>query len=135
MSAITWNNSMSVKIESIDKQHQKLFDLINDFYANIDKQSNNNLILKLVSGMKNYTIYHFNEEEEYMKLYKYENYEQHKREHQEFINKVIDLEKKIQAGKIIISYEITSFLKDWIKNHIQNTDKKYSDFFIKHGVV
>jgi hemerythrin len=126
---------MSVKIKSIDKQHQRLFDLINDFYANIDLQSNNDLILKLVHGMKNYTIFHFNEEEDFMKQNKYENYEEHKKEHQEFINKVLELEKKIQSGKIIVSYEITSFLKDWIKKHILSTDMKYSDFFIKHGAV
>ena len=135
MAAITWNESMSVKINSIDEQHKKLFEMINDFYNNISKRSNDELILKLVSGMKNYTVMHFSTEERYMKQYKYPSYELHKKEHEDFIAKVNALEEKLKKGTIIVSFEITNFLKDWIKNHIQNTDKQYSDFFLKHGVI
>jgi len=135
MAAITWNESMSVKINSIDEQHKKLFEMINDFYNNISKRSNDELILKLVSGMKNYTVMHFSTEERYMKQYKYPSYELHKKEHEDFIAKVNALEEKLKKGTIIVSFEITNFLKDWIKHHIQNTDKQYSDFFLKHGVI
>ncbi len=135
MAAINWNDSMSVKIGSIDDQHKKLIEMINDFYDNISKRSNDELILKLVGGMKTYTAMHFTTEEKYMKLYKYPNYEQHKKEHEDFIAKVNALEEKIKKGKTIVSFEITNFIKDWIKKHIQDTDKQYSDFFLKHGVV
>jgi hemerythrin len=125
---------MSVKIKSIDDQHKKLFEIINDFYENISARSNNELILELVSGMKKYTSMHFNTEEKYMRQCSYPDYENHKKEHDDFISKVVDLEEKLKKGTIILSFEITNFLKDWIKNHIQSTDKKYSDFFIKHGI-
>jgi hemerythrin len=123
MAAITWNESMSVKINSIDNQHQKLFEIINDFYDNISKHSTNELILKLVDGMKTYAIMHFSTEENYMRQYNYPKYEQHKKEHTDFIEKINVLEEKLRSRKLIVSIEITNFLKDWIKKHIQNTDK------------
>lgn len=135
MTAITWNDSLSVKINSIDDQHKKLIEMINNFYDNINKHSNNELILNLVNGMKKYTIMHFSMEERYMVQYKYPYYEQHKKEHEQFIAKVGALEEKLKKGQIIVSFEITSFLKDWLKQHIMKTDKQYSDFFIKHGIV
>jgi hemerythrin-like metal-binding protein len=134
MAVIIWNESLSVKIASIDDQHKKLIELINDFYDNVSKSANDELILKLVKGMKTYTIHHFSTEELYMKRLNYPGYEEHKKEHQNFIDKVNAVEEKLQKGTIVVSFEITSFLKDWIKNHIQNTDKKYTEFFLKNGI-
>lgn len=134
MSALSWNNSMSVKISSIDNQHQKLIQLVNEFYENISIGSNNELVSKLLKGMKEYALVHFSKEEQYLIEYKYPFYEEHKKEHNYFIGKVNDLENRFNRGKIILSFEITSFLKDWIKKHISEEDKKYSDFLVKSGI-
>ncbi len=134
MAFINWNENLSVKINSIDEQHKKLIELINDFYDNIQSRSNNENIGKLISGMKNYTQMHFTLEEKYMKQFSYPDYFSHKNEHDSFIAKVSSLEEKYNSKKLIISFEITGFLKEWIKNHIQESDMKYSDFLVKNGV-
>ncbi len=134
MAFITWNRDLSVKIDSIDDQHKKLIELINDFYENIKNRSNNESISKLLRGMNQYTVEHFDIEEELMKKYGYPDLTVHKKEHDKFVTKVTELEEKFNSGKVIVSFEITSFLKDWWKNHIQVVDQKYSDFFIKSGL-
>jgi len=134
MAAITWKDTLSVKVKSIDDQHKKLFEIINNFYENISARSNDQLILELVKGMKDYTLMHFNTEENYMKECDYPDYIKHKQEHDEFIAKVNELEEKLKNGTIILSFEITNFLKDWIKNHIMSTDKKYCTCFVKCGI-
>lgn len=134
MALFTWNESLSVKIESIDKQHKKLIDMINDFYDNIASRSNKDNISSLLASMKKYTLEHFTGEEEYMKKYGYPEFESHKMEHELFIMKVNDLEEKFNAGKLVLSLEVTVFLKDWLKKHIMGTDKKYTDFFVAKGV-
>ncbi len=135
MAALTWNESLSVKVKSIDEQHKKLFELINDFYDNINNKSNQELIIKLVEGMRAYTCMHFLQEEKYMKNLNYPAYEPHKKQHEIFIQKIDDIDDRIKKGYTIVSFEITSFLKDWIKNHIQTADKAYSDFFVKNGIM
>jgi len=134
MSFMNWNENLSVKIKSIDEQHKKLIDLINDFYINIQNRSNNENISELIRGMKKYTETHFVTEERYMKRFNYPDFNAHKKEHYSFLNKVTDLEVKFNSGKLIVSYEITGFLKEWLRNHILVIDKKYSDFLIKNGV-
>ncbi len=134
MAYIEWNESLSVRIESIDKQHKKLINMINIFYINIRDKSNNDLISDLITKMKEYTIIHFKTEEDYFRKYNYPALDKHNQEHDKFIKKVADLEKRFNENKVILSYEITSYLKEWIKDHIQLSDKKYSDFLIKNGV-
>ncbi len=134
MALITWNESLSVKISSFDDQHIKLIEMINDFYDNIKIRANDDNISTLISGMKRYAIMHFDIEEKYMVKYNYPDYHEHKKEHDLFISKVKELESKFNQGKLIVSFEITSFLKDWLKAHIMGTDKKYTEFFIKNGV-
>ncbi len=128
MALLTWNDTYSVKVDAMDKQHQKLFELINSFYDEIGKQSQTKLIFDLIAGMKAYTIVHFNEEEQLMQQYNYPGLALHKKEHADFINKVTDLEEKLKSGKMIISFEITNFLKDWIKKHIKESDQQYSAY-------
>ena len=36
--------------------------------------------------------------------------------------------------QMILSLEITNLLKKWVVEHIENIDKKYSDFLVKCGV-
>lgn len=135
MAYFEWDENLSVKISSIDDQHKKLVEMINVFYQNIKDNSGNDQISKLVRGMKDYTRQHFSTEENYMRKFNYPDYDGHKREHDMFVTKVSELEDKLNQGKMVLSFEITKFLKEWVKNHIQGTDKKYSDFFVSKGVV
>lgn len=133
MSLIKWNDSLSVKIKSIDDQHKKLVEMINEFYENIRSNSNNESISALINKMKEYTIYHFEFEEKLLETNNYSDIELHKKEHEDFIKKVVDLETRFNEGKLIISFEITSFLKDWLKKHIKGTDMQYSALLVENG--
>lgn len=134
MAFMEWTKELSVGIISIDKEHQQLIEMINDFYENIKIRSNNENISRLIHGMNQYTIEHFATEEKYMQQYNYPGYESHKKAHDIFIAKVEDIESRYNDGLVILSFEITGFLKEWWRNHILVTDKKYSDFFINNGV-
>jgi hemerythrin len=134
MALIKWDDSLSIGIESIDKQHMKLIEMINEFYENIRVKSTNEVISELIKNMREYVIYHFNTEEGLLRLYGYDQFEQHKAEHDNFVKKVEDFEERFKNGKLILSFEITNFLKSWLKDHIQVTDRKYSGFLISKGI-
>lgn len=134
MAILKWSDSLSVSIESIDNQHKKLFDLINSFYEGLNKKADQSNMIKLIHGLRDYTTLHFNKEEELMKKYSYPDFKNHKAEHTKFISTINDYMERIKSGKLIISIEITNYLKNWISEHISIKDKQYSDFFIKNGV-
>ncbi len=134
MALLVWNESYSVKIKTIDDQHKKLIDMINEFYESIKSKTNNESILELLIKMKEYTVFHFNTEEAYFKQFNFEGFEYHKKEHDVFIEKVIDVERRFNDGTLVLSFELTNFLKDWLKEHIMGTDMQYVDFLLEKGV-
>jgi hemerythrin len=133
MALVVWKDKLSVNIESIDNQHKILIELINNFYENITNISNRENVAKLLSGLKKYIEEHFAYEEKYMKFYHYQDFERHKKEHDSFIKKVVDIENKFNSEQMILSLDITSFLFDWLKKHIMVSDKRYSETFIGKG--
>lgn len=134
MAAINWDESLSVGIVSIDNQHKKLLDLINSFYENIYQGSIKEKLVELINEMKLYTVFHFNSEERQMKLCNYPDFENHKKEHDKFIAAVEDFEARYKNGKLLLTIEITNFIKEWITNHIMGTDQRYSDLLISKGI-
>jgi hemerythrin len=129
MDIIKWDEKYSVFDTEIDKQHKKLFEMINAFYNSMSTNNTNEGIQKVISEMKAYALKHFAYEESLMKIKKYPRLDSHKTSHINFANKVTDLETKIKKGTPIIATEITKFLKDWIVNHILMEDKGYANFF------
>ncbi len=134
MAILKWDEKYSVNISLIDEQHKVLLKMINDFYDSIQSKSNNELIGELIRKMNDYVKFHFSTEEKMFQDYNYVEYYNHKKEHDEFIDKVTDLDRRFREGKIIVSFEITNFLKKWVIDHILKSDKKYSLHFTKMGL-
>ena len=134
MAAINWNESLSVKISSIDLQHKKLIALVNSFYDHINQASQKDKMLELIKSLKDYTVFHFSTEEKYMKQTSYPDFKNHKAEHDKFVTTVLSFEDRYKSGKLLLTVEITIVIKEWISKHIMVTDKEYSDFFIKNGI-
>lgn len=134
MAFLEWDDSYSVGIHCIDEQHTALFDMMNQFYDNINIESNKNNIAKLIANMRGYTLMHFVDEEDYMVEFEYPELESHRLEHEFFLSKVANLEERLNKGDLILSFEITNFIKEWLTNHIKDTDQKYSDFFRERGL-
>lgn len=134
MPLFVWKENLSVNVKSMDEQHKKLIDMMNDFYDNIAHRPNNENISILLNSLSQYIGVHFTLEEKYMEQSEYTDYKEHKKQHDAFRAKVEEVEQKLNDGKLVLSLEVTTFLKDWLLKHIQVSDKKYSDHFVKKGI-
>ena len=77
-----WDVSFSVNNKEIDEQHQRLFDLIDQFHSNLGKQNGTKPILSAINEMKKYAADHFSYEEKYMQQIKYPNLKSHAFRHE-----------------------------------------------------
>jgi hemerythrin-like metal-binding protein len=134
MLGMEWNDNLSVGVETFDKQHKKLIDLFNAFFASIQNKEGKERMEKVINGLKQYTVEHFKSEEDKMVLYKFPGYISHKKDHDDFVKAVIDFENRFKQGKMVLTIELTNFIKDWISDHIMKIDKQYTDFFVQKGV-
>ncbi|MBP7461269.1 MAG: hemerythrin family protein [Candidatus Delongbacteria bacterium] len=131
MALIEWNESLSVKIQEIDLQHQKLIALINDLNDAMHQGKGKDVLGTIIREMITYTKTHFATEERYFDLYKYQDAPAHKKEHQGFVDKVTQLNDQYQKGKAGLTIDVMLFLSDWLKNHISGSDKKYMSCLVQ----
>jgi len=134
MTLITWSDNYSVKVKEIDNQHKKLADLINQLHDAMKEGKGKEIIGNVLNELVNYTVYHFGYEEKLFDKYGYPEAKIHAREHNDLVEKVKLYVKDYQSGKGVLTLEIMNFLRGWLMNHIGDTDKKYSSFFIAKGL-
>ncbi len=131
---IEWSDKYCFGISIIDEEHKKFIDIINKAFVAKEHNDNPEEVKELLKGMANYALTHFTTEENYMIKFNYPGYKYHKEEHHDFTMTTIDNLRKIIKGDYQITKEILEYLKRWLVNHIQGTDKKYVDCFIKNGL-
>lgn len=135
MAFLSWTPDLSVGITEIDNQHKKLFETINHFYEGLANPADNKKAIgELITAVKDYTVYHFKTEESYLEKFHYPETPKQKQLHREFIAKIDDVKSRFDSGKMVISMEITAFLKDWITSHIKLEDMKYRPCLQSNGM-
>ena len=69
-----------------------------------------------------------------MTQFNYPDLASQKREHAAFTDQVMAFKKDFDSGKVALSVQLTSFLKNWLVQHISGSDKKYGPFFNSKGL-
>ncbi|MCX6151352.1 MAG: bacteriohemerythrin [Ignavibacteriales bacterium] len=133
MAYLIWNEEYSVGISSIDEQHKKLFEILNNLHDAMKIGKAKNILSQIITELFEYTTFHFSTEENYLQTYNYPTYLGHKKEHNIFVAKVIEFQDKFNLSSGMTSIEMLHFLKDWISQHVMGTDKKYSEYLLKKG--
>jgi hemerythrin len=131
---IEWDDKYSVGISRIDDEHKQFIDIINEAIATKEHNDDPEELREVLYNITMYAIKHFSTEENYMIEFKYPEYQYHKEEHHDFSKKAIEYCERVAHGDSQFAGEILEYLKQWLVNHIQVTDRKYVDCFKKNGL-
>lgn len=129
MAFIDWESRYSVGHNEIDQQHRQLIDMINKLHTAMKSGQGSREAGAIVEEMVNYSKFHFETEENLMKVYGFIGLLTHKAEHAAFIKQAGDFQSQFASGKVTLSIDILNFLKEWLTRHILGTDSKYSPMF------
>src|SRR5690606_24962940 len=119
-------------VKEIDKQHERLIDLINKLHAAMKEGKSKAILEEILEEMTSYAKYHFCTEEHYFCKFNYQEKEAHIAEHKAFTEKVESFKKDFEAGNKNLTIEVFRFLNDWLDKHIRHSDKKYSPCFLQN---
>ena len=118
-------------IDFIDEEHAKLFEIANRAYDLLTNQfvtDKYDAIVAVLEELRDYTKYHFNHEEEYMKSINYSKRFSQLHQHTQFINKLESYNlKEIDVNQQEGLLEILDFLALWLQGHIKGMDKKIGE--------
>lgn len=119
---LIWDDTLSVQIQEIDEDHRRLVELFNILNHSVEEGDASNYIEAVMEELISCTAWHFRHEERLMLKYGYENFEEHKAEHQELIESARELQQKILQGGKPVSNEDVEFLERWLVGHILSVD-------------
>lgn len=134
MALINWDDSFSVNVAEIDRQHQTLVAMINELNDAMTQGKGKDVLGKIVSGLISYAATHFKTEEKYFDQFGYPETDSHKEEHADFVQKVTGIQAEFAERRLGLPIEVMNFLCDWFENHIKTTDMRYSKFFNEKGL-
>ncbi len=132
MTPFRWQDSLSLDVPAIDKDHKHLIDLLNRVrylaLAGDDREAIGAVLWDLIQ----YTASHFTREEMLMRLSGYPGYNVHRQIHENLSNRVSDLYAEFR--KQPKSFDIPrfyDFLSEWLSMHILGEDMKIKPFVEK----
>lgn len=124
---LTWRDEYSIGVEMIDEQHKHLFEIGNRIYDLLENYllaDKYDKIVAVVQELSDYTKYHFKTEEDYMIQIKYPKYFSQKVEHDDFIQKIEEIDlTDIDKDQDKHIRDILTFVFHWVLEHILKKDK------------
>ncbi len=121
-----WKESYRLGVERIDKQHQKLFKMTGALVQAARDGAGEETYKKALYFLKEYVVYHFQDEEDYQRAIGYSRLEEHIQQHREFAGKVQEYEEKlIENGydQRMTKY-LAGTLTAWLIHHVADSDQK-----------
>lgn len=134
MALMNWSSALAVGVNIIDTQHQELVKLANELSDAAAQGKGNNVLGDVFGRLIKYTASHFKTEEELMAKHGYPESPDHMAHHADLLKSVLALQTQFKSGKQVVSTPIIHFVRDWLIEHIMQTDKAFAGFLNAKGV-
>lgn len=126
MAYMEWSADLALGIPVIDHQHKRIIDYINaledaTFTGNIDDTKH------AIEGLVDYTLTHFEFEEELQRDAGYPLLKAHKAVHGNFMARIGAYRERSKSGEDVAA-ELLSVLKVWLTTHIKGDDRDYVEY-------
>jgi len=137
MAILTWSDQFELGIPSVDKQHHRLVEILNQLDEVVAIGSEPKQIQELIGALIDYTEYHFEHEEYLMQesAYDQKKYSAHKLEHEAFIQRIKQSQKTVREDPDCVSNNLIDFLVKWLMDHILFCDKQMAQELTQNQAV
>ncbi len=120
-----WLAEYDLGIKVIDDQHRRIVDYINEL-EKAHSLGNSGYTTFVLNGLVDYTLTHFQFEEDLQEKAGYPYLKAHKRIHAIFIKRVASFRERFKGGEDITE-ELVYMLKTWLLGHIKGDDRDYGE--------
>ena len=128
MPFIIWNDGYSIGVPHIDEHHRHLFFLFNRCHDIFVGNASDRNLSPLFDDLIDYVVYHFAAEEHLMQECRFPDYAMHRKEHENFSQRLVELDKQYSVDKKHLLIEVVVFLHNWLKAHILQSDAELGRF-------
>lgn len=127
MPLMHWSPNLSVGIDFMDSEHQQLMNGINQLHELLSTGQHDRLADSL-ADLLHQTREHFEHEESIMHENGYRHLPHHKHLHDALLEELEEFRDRTASGDMHAGTELSDFLKDWLLEHILESDKHLGGF-------
>lgn len=125
MTLIAWRPEFETGIADVDHEHRELVDLINELHAALEAGASKDEVAKFLGEVFARISAHFALEETIMRKHHYDEYVEHKADHEKLLDDIRDI-MDAHAADAYFDYRdaLASAVRDWFVEHFKTKDAR-----------
>lgn len=125
MTLIEWRSEFETGVADVDHEHRELVDLINQLHDQMGGNAESTEISAFLGEVFARISAHFALEESVMRKHDYDQYAEHKTDHEKLLDDIRDIMDDFEAGKYT-SYDeaLSRAVRDWFVDHFKTKDAR-----------
>ena len=124
MPLIEWKDEFSIDGADVDKEHRELIDLINRLHQSLGSDAGLEEAMEFFGEIHASISAHFALEESRMREFNYDQYAEHKADHEKLLDEIRDLMDEYEDNPDFERIELSRRLADWFSGHFKNMDAR-----------
>jgi len=134
MTLIEWQDSFAIGIESVDHEHRELISSINNLDQRLSDEAPRVEIEIVLGEIESAIGAHFALEEKAMRDLGYDQYEEHKADHEYLLDDIRDIADAYGEGVYAeMSNVLSDHMKIWFSDHFRLMDARLHNFMEKRS--
>lgn len=125
MALIEWRKEFDTGVAEVDHEHKELVGLINELHDRLEAGADKETVGRFLGEVFARISAHFALEETVMRKHRYDEYGEHKAEHEKLLDDLRDIMDEHEAGAYL-DYEaaLGTAVGDWFVNHFKTKDAR-----------
>ncbi|WP_050750768.1 bacteriohemerythrin [Paramagnetospirillum magneticum] len=123
MKLLVWDGALNTGVASVDRHHQAMYDQVNEFYRQMMSGDGSRAAAAMLAELNRSIQDHFTEEEALMDKTRYPAAEDHRRNHQAFLDRLAGMKTGLETNRAEAPAEMFEYVSTWLRGHIGNDDR------------
>lgn len=124
MALIQWKKEYCVGVADVDHEHQELIALINALAENLEREHSRQSVESFLGEIHARISAHFALEEKIMRERRYDQYEDHKADHERLLEDIRDIMDQVEDEKHFDKRILAARLEEWFSVHFRTKDAR-----------
>lgn len=124
---------MNATIDKLVTNREKIADLIETFSFALKKKNCTPEVLDLLHRIGFYSEDFFINAELFLKKYNLASYEEHTREHKDFVSQLIKFQERLEKGESMLAFDLYDYITSWFEKYMITTENEIAEFIEKNN--
>ena len=124
MVLIEWKKEFEVGIPDVDHEHQEIINLINRLHDAMTGENATISVMDFLGEIYTHVSAHFALEEKIMRTQRYDQYTDHKADHERLLDELRDIMDDYEESAYFSDAEFSAHIKRWFTEHFKTKDAR-----------